>query len=104
MVVMASDEDRQRNQDEGCDQAAPPPAILSEHIVLNTMDTFLKTILLFFPLTSSAACFFRHELLPPLLIWIDPAVFLVCFAHSTPSTEMPTFDPPQSASDAEGRL
>jgi hypothetical protein len=84
MMVMACNEDRQGDEDECSNQAAPPPAILPQHVALETIETFLKAFFRFFPLTSSAARFLRHEVLPPLLICVDPTAVFGLSAHSPP--------------------
>lgn len=66
MTVMAGCEDRQSDQDQRGNQAAPPPAILPYDLVLDTLETSFE-VARFFARTSSAASFFRYQGLPPLI-------------------------------------
>jgi len=59
---MAIYEDRQRDQNQCGNQAAPPPSILSKYLLLETTQTRFETLL--GCLISTASWFFRHGPLP----------------------------------------
>jgi hypothetical protein len=61
---MASYEDRERYKNKRGNQAASPPAILFQHLLLNTVETRFEALFPCFLLISSASCFLRHECLP----------------------------------------
>jgi len=59
---MAIYEDRQRDQNQRGNQAAPPPSILSQYLLLETAQTRFEALL--GCLISTASWFFRHAPLP----------------------------------------
>jgi hypothetical protein len=61
-TVMAIYEDRQRDQNQRGNQAAPPPSILSQYLLLETAQTRFEALL--GCLISTASGFFRHGPLP----------------------------------------
>ncbi len=62
---MPAYENRERQQNQRGNQAATPPSILFQDLLLKTVQTRLETLLGSFPLISTASCFFRHGPLPP---------------------------------------
>jgi hypothetical protein len=54
-MVMAGHEDRQRDQNERGNQAASPPAILFQYLLLKTVETRFEALLDCFLLISSAS-------------------------------------------------
>lgn len=63
MMAMAREENRQSKQAEYGYQAASPPAILPQHLALETVEPSGERFLPFSPL-ASASWFFSHRLLP----------------------------------------
>jgi len=63
-MVMAGCEDRECDQNQRGNQAASPPTILFQCLLLKTVETRFEALLRCFLLISSASCFLRHERLP----------------------------------------
>jgi len=67
-MVMAGCEDRECDQNQRGNQAASPPTILFQCLLLKTVETRFEALLRCFLLISGASCFLRHERLPPFFI------------------------------------
>ena len=67
-MVMAGREDRECDQNQRGNQAASPPTILFQYLLLNTVETRFEALLRCFLLISGASCFLRHERLPLFFI------------------------------------
>jgi hypothetical protein len=61
---MAAYEDRKRDQNKCGDQAASPPSILFQYLLLKTVETRFQALLGCFLLISGPSWFLRHNLLP----------------------------------------
>jgi hypothetical protein len=61
---MAAYEDRKRDQNKCSDQAASPPSILFQYLLLKTVETRFQAFLRCFLLISGPSWFLRHNLLP----------------------------------------
>jgi len=59
MMVMAGDKNRDRDENQGGDQTAPPPSFLPLQFVLDPIKPPAEVIV---PFTSGSARFFRHKL------------------------------------------
>jgi len=68
MMVMAGCEDREGDQNQRGNQAASPPTILFQYLLLNSIETRFEALLLCFLLIFGASCFLRHERLPLFFI------------------------------------
>jgi hypothetical protein len=68
VMVMAGREDRECDQNQRGNQAASPPTILFQYLLLNTVETRFEALLRCFLLISGASCFLRHERLPLFFI------------------------------------
>jgi len=61
---MPGHENRERQQNQRGNQAAAPPSILFQYLLLETVQTRFEALLGGFPLISTASWFFRHGPLP----------------------------------------
>jgi hypothetical protein len=57
-MVMAGDENRNGDENQGGEQTAPPPAVLPCQLLFEPIKTPADVV---FPVASSGACFFRHK-------------------------------------------
>ena len=65
VMVMAGREDRECDQNQRGNQAASPPTILFQYLLLKTVETRFEAFLTCFALISTAASlFFGHKSLP----------------------------------------
>jgi hypothetical protein len=68
---MAGREDRECDQNQRGNQAASPPTILFQYLLLKTVETRFEALLRCFLLISGASCFLRHERLPPFFYSVE---------------------------------
>ena len=70
-MVMAGCEDREGDQNQRGNQAASPPTILFQYLLLNSVETRFEALLRCFLLISGASCFLRHERLPLFFYFVE---------------------------------
>ena len=63
-MVVPTHKNRERQQNKRGNQAASPPTILFQYLLLKTVETRFEALLRCFLLISGASCFLRHERLP----------------------------------------
>ena len=79
-MVMAGDENRDRDENQGGEQTAPPPAVLPSQLLFEPIETPADVV---FPFTSSGACFFRHKPRAPQPVVSPPATTSIA-CHDSP--------------------